>query len=344
MKDIYDIQIFPAFGYPSTIVSDRDVLFTSDVWQGWCEENGIEQSLSTSYHPETDGQTEIVNKAILQIQRAYALENISWIRATPKIQMALNSRIDSSKKMSPFKALYGFEPKLGSNILPIPGPFYNPNHEERHKQVTFNLNKAKQAQTIQANKLRNPSPVFSPGEEVLLSTKNLNISTTAPKLDPLWYGPFKIETAYPNTDNYKLDFTGHPEFSSIHPVFHTTLLKKYHSNNPEKFPAREFTEPGPVEEDEWEIEQVLEFRFQPRTRKPQYKVRWKGYAPKFDSWVFKEDITTDAIEQYWRYKDTSATYKKRPVRKAKIGRRSRTNTLAEIAKERDSVLANKDLS
>ena len=85
LKDIYDIQIFPAFGYPSTIVSDRDILFTSDVWQGWCEENGIEQSLSTSYHPETDGQTVIVNKAIPQIQRAYALENISWIRATPKI-------------------------------------------------------------------------------------------------------------------------------------------------------------------------------------------------------------------------------------------------------------------
>ena len=154
----------------------------------------------------------------------------------------------------------------------------------------------------------------------------------------------RFKKAYPNTDNYKLDFTGFPEFSSIHPIFHTTLLKKYYSNDPEKFPARELTEPGPVEDDEWEIDQVLEFRFQPRTRKPQYKVRWKGYAPNHDSWVFKEDISPESIQHYWKHADTTATYRKRPVRKDKIGTSNRRNTLAEIAKERDSVLANMDLS
>ena len=51
-------------------------------------------------------------------------------------------------------------------------------------------------------------------------------------------------------------------------------------NNDEKFPTRNLHKPGPVEDDRWQVEQVLKFRFKPVTKQPQYEVKWKGYEHK----------------------------------------------------------------
>ena len=58
-------------GVPSSIVSDRDPLFTSEFWRSLQRALGTQQRLSTAYHPQTDGQTERVNRV---------LEDLLWIR------------------------------------------------------------------------------------------------------------------------------------------------------------------------------------------------------------------------------------------------------------------------
>jgi len=68
-------HIYPHFGYPLDIVTYNDPLFHSAVWSGFCKLNSISQSFSTPYHPESDGQSEIANKAILTILRAKQLEH-----------------------------------------------------------------------------------------------------------------------------------------------------------------------------------------------------------------------------------------------------------------------------
>jgi len=57
-------NIFELHGIPTVIVSDRDRIFTSHLWQALFKSLGVNLHLSTAYHPETDGQTERVNQCL----------------------------------------------------------------------------------------------------------------------------------------------------------------------------------------------------------------------------------------------------------------------------------------
>ena len=59
---IFMDNVFKLHGIPNNIVSDRDAVFTSKFWQEIFQLSGIKLMMSTSYHPQTDGQTEIMNK------------------------------------------------------------------------------------------------------------------------------------------------------------------------------------------------------------------------------------------------------------------------------------------
>ena len=90
-------QVYPDWGMPEDIVSDRDTRFTAEPWTKFCKKNHINQSLSTAYHPQTDGQTEVANKAIIQQVRARTFDGESnWLASLPLIQATLNRTIDSS--------------------------------------------------------------------------------------------------------------------------------------------------------------------------------------------------------------------------------------------------------
>ena len=64
--------VFKLHGLPSTIVSDRDPVFTSKFWSELMKLQGISLAMSSSYHPQIDGQTEVVNKSLEHYLRAFA--------------------------------------------------------------------------------------------------------------------------------------------------------------------------------------------------------------------------------------------------------------------------------
>lgn len=72
---------------------------------------GIKRSLSTAYHPQSDGQTERVNRILEQYLRCYVnSEQSNWTELLPMVQFSYNSQDHSSTGMSPFKANYGYYP------------------------------------------------------------------------------------------------------------------------------------------------------------------------------------------------------------------------------------------
>ena len=144
------------------------------------------------------------------------------------------------------------------------------------------------------------------------------------------------------TQNVELDLSENPDLSNISPVFHTSLIKPYFPN-PIKFTGREKTKLGSVDEKEnrYEVERVMEYRSQPGTGLPQYKVRWKGYDYHQDEWVNDKDIDHSLKKDFWLNGNQGTTYRKRLVNKKmwQNGKgKSREETLRMIATERDRIL------
>ena len=57
IADIFLKQIFRLDGIPKVIISDRDPKFTSNIWKSLCKGLNTTLKFSTSFHPQTDGQT-----------------------------------------------------------------------------------------------------------------------------------------------------------------------------------------------------------------------------------------------------------------------------------------------
>jgi hypothetical protein len=106
--DIFLKEVARLHGIPKTIVSDRDPKFTSNFWKGLFKGFGTNLNFSTSYHPESDGQTESLNMVIEDILRIYVMDKPSrWEDYLHLVEFAYNNGYHASLKMSPFKALYG---------------------------------------------------------------------------------------------------------------------------------------------------------------------------------------------------------------------------------------------
>jgi len=292
---------------------------------------------STAYHPQTDGQSEIANKAILQAARACKVEGNEWLYKLSEIQLKLYSRDNTARQHSTFFSLLGFEAKIGPSSFPYPITPYTP-AEERHLDTSRNLYSSKVKQTKQANKKRSVPRLLAAGQKILLSTENLNLLNTSGKLKPRWFRPFRIQHVNRKRNNYTPDRSMHSRLSLIHNTFHISKIKPYVENDSTNFPGLHEEQPGEVTEGRWEVERVHEFLTAPRTGKSQYLVRWKGYGSDDHEWINFEDISLEIIQDYWTSGNYSNTFKqRRSCKKHKKGH-TRETPKSIVQTERDRVL------
>lgn len=111
-------QIFKLHGMPTSIVSDRDPIFTSNFWQELFRIQGTQLKLSTSYHPQTDGQTEAVNKCLETYLRCFTSEKQHlWVQWLPLAEWWYNTNYHATTKMTPYEAVYGQLPPSPTSYL-----------------------------------------------------------------------------------------------------------------------------------------------------------------------------------------------------------------------------------
>ncbi|KAK3517538.1 hypothetical protein QTP70_012616 [Hemibagrus guttatus] len=97
-------HVFRNFGLPEDIVSDRGPLFTSRVWESLCACLGIGVSLSSGYHPQSNGQAERLNQEIGRFLRTYcSREQHRWSEFLLWAEYAQNSLIHSAMGLTPFQ-------------------------------------------------------------------------------------------------------------------------------------------------------------------------------------------------------------------------------------------------
>ncbi|KAE8971040.1 hypothetical protein PF010_g28085 [Phytophthora fragariae] len=108
--------VFRHHGLPESIVSDRDPRFTSAFWSSLFQFLGTKLSMSTAAHPETDGQTERVNRVLEAVLRSYATSFASWSSFLPLAEFALNNAEHASTGLTPFFANNARHPRVPALI------------------------------------------------------------------------------------------------------------------------------------------------------------------------------------------------------------------------------------
>jgi len=105
-------NIYKLHGMPSVIISDRDRVFTSAFWQELFKLTETTLNMSSSYHPQTDGQTERLNQCLETYLRCMVQScPTKWAQWIPLAEFWYNSTYHSAHGLTPFQALYGHKPR-----------------------------------------------------------------------------------------------------------------------------------------------------------------------------------------------------------------------------------------
>jgi hypothetical protein len=109
---IFMQHVYKLHGMPSAIVSNRDKIFTSQLWRNMFTLAGVSLNMSSAYHPQSDGQTERVNQCLETFLRCFVHAcPHKWLEWLYLAEFWYNSSWHSALQMSPFEALYGYAPK-----------------------------------------------------------------------------------------------------------------------------------------------------------------------------------------------------------------------------------------
>ena len=103
------------FGNPRQITSDRGTAFTSNDFTEYCRGEGITHHLTTTGIPRANGQVERVNRTVIPLlAKLAAPKPENWFKHVEHAQLCLNSVLHRSLKETPFKVMFGVNPRVGT--------------------------------------------------------------------------------------------------------------------------------------------------------------------------------------------------------------------------------------
>jgi hypothetical protein len=252
-------EVWKLHELPESIVSDRDTKWTSEFWDGLCGLLGIKKRMSTSFHPQMDGQTERVNQTLETYLRTFInYDQDDWYSLLPLAEFAYNNSVTQATQLTPFYTNYGYHPKT---IWTTSEESKNPASKAyvhcikaTHDRATQALEKTKSNMSKYHDQHHQVAPEYQVGDEVLFNAKNIRTVRPTKKLAPKLYEPFRV-LAKIGKSSYRLELQSRWR---IHNVFHTSLLEPYRKN---EIKGRSQIRPEleKIEgETEYEVERILQ--------------------------------------------------------------------------------------
>ena len=193
VADLLLDNLYKRFGLPDKMISDRGPQFASQAFRELLNKLGIKSSLSTAYHPQSDGTTERFNQEIEVYLSIYCISNPeSWAEVLPILEFTHNHRRHSDRPNTAFEIM------LGTNPLATPTSFENskyPSVEERLQHLDRLRQEALAAHTLaksrMATRIKSTFKPFTLDQKVWLEAKNLRLGNNK-KIATKREGPFRI--------------------------------------------------------------------------------------------------------------------------------------------------------
>ena len=301
-------NVWKHHGVPQDIVSDRGSVFVGKFFTELLRLIGTRHNRSTAFHPQSDGQTERMNRVLEDMLRHYvAGRHGDWEQYLSTAEFAINNAFQESIGTTPFRLNSGRDPRTPVSIDGQPSLV--PSAAAFADRMSTGLSDAKkcmqsaqQRQKLYADRKRRDVS-FAVGDSVLLSTRNITMRMTGdrsstPKLFPKFIGPFPIVKRV-GPVAYKLTL---PESMRIHNVFHVSLLKPYRTDGYVQPP-----EPLVLnDEATFLLERILDHKTIKVGRRTdrEYLVKWQSHGSDHNSWVPETTLAASdgpALHAYWEY-------------------------------------------
>lgn len=289
---------------PSRFVTDRDKVFMSNFWKALTTSMRISTSFTSPYHAQSD-PAERYNQTVETALRTFTADRSSWVESLLWVEVSLNSLKSEATGFTPYELLY-------NNAT---GPFTDIHRglirqssqvddvddimiiaKERIKDAKDAIAKAHRSAKHYYDKRHSPIKDYQVGDWafIRLDLRPLRmISSDSSKLTSPKLGPFKIIEA--SKRSVKLDL---PSNMKVHPVFSVQHLERSPAPGSDLF-NRELR-PPPIEVvdgvDVYEVEKLLAKRLFGRKKFIQYKVKWKDYPDSEATWVFRDDLIEDGLQ------------------------------------------------
>ncbi|GBG60312.1 hypothetical protein CBR_g4267 [Chara braunii] len=306
------------FGLTKTIVSDRDVRFTSELWKKTAEQMGSQLQMTSGNHPEANGQADQMNRVVQHLLRHYIKPSQDdWDEQLPLIASLYNNAVHSSTGVSPNELHLGWKPRSALDfLLPENRPAATPDtleygvqYEKLLQEAVEHMKKAQQAMIASENQHRRQSSFQVgnvSGSRVVSEDRKFGISR---KLMPQYFGPWEVPDIVGDEmdgPTYVIRVPGHLR---TYPVFHASKLAPFAETD--QFPSRRSMLP-PTMDGQVDIDDIVDHRDMPvpkplgrgRPPKPkrEYRVRFRHRTdPKEDRWFTKEELIETAPQVVAEY-------------------------------------------
>lgn len=333
-------HVITHYGIPRQVITDRDTRWRGDFWKEICTLMGMKRSLTTAYHPQADGQTEVMNQGLEISLRAYIGPNRDdWSRSLNGLALAYNSTPHTATNFAPAYLLRGYHPITGSTLLHSPEAIPRPQEssgstrvrsegsdilslqvpealdmvemfqaERQRAQEALMLGQQFQKRAYNRGRL---TTEFKVGDLVLFNPHSLSllkdVRGRGRKLLMKYDGPFEVIRKI-SPVSYQLRL---PASYGMHPILNIAHLERYEQSPPEfgkDRPTKSLNRDDFEILEEFEVERIVSERYKKGRngrRIIQYLTRFKGYDSSADEWLTSNQLrNAPEVVAAWR-KDKS---------------------------------------